>query len=139
MATSVFASGFFGTVTINGSECPVIQWSLSRTRTLVEFRNSLTGIYPFRDPTFGDIVASVVIDRDFANNPNGSPFYILPGQTLTNLVLYEKQTAKSAVNGPAHTISAAIINSTPVTTAVAGKVGYSFTAPINGTYTPPST
>ena len=138
MATPVFASGFFATMAIGTNELPVIEWSLARTRTLVEFKNSQTGIYPFRDPTFGDIIANVSIDRDFANNPNAAPYNILPGTTLVNCNFYERQTAKDALNGPVHVVSAMIISSAPVKCQVNGKDAYSFTAAINGTYTPPT-
>lgn len=135
---SVFAAGYNGTATINGVEVPIMGWSLRRTATVVDFKNSRTGVFPARDTTFQDISADLTLDRDFGsgNNPNS---LFQQGQTITNVILYEKQTAHQALNGPTHIISSMVVPAAPVSLNVNGKIVYSMTALITGTYTPPTT
>src|SRR3954462_5048285 len=98
-----FKSGLKATCTINGTEIPLINWSVRPAVTIQEFRNSKTGRVPKREATFVDLSGTVSYDFDFDANPF-STLNVVPGQKITNLKLYLNGTS-----GLFHSLPSAII------------------------------
>lgn len=141
MATPSYASGYDATITVTGltgvTDFPLMTWSMSRVAPAVLFRNSKTGPMPVAAPQgFQNATAEIVIDRDFANNPNAT---MVMGTTLGQCVFYENTTTHGGLTGgPAHTWAGGVVTSAPVECVVTGKIGYRYSLQINGTYTPPA-
>lgn len=141
----LFRSGKFGTVTVNGNnELPTMSWEVDPSVSIVDFRNSKTGNFPYREATFFDASVSVVLDIDFDLYPWASPANIVVGQLIT-AKFYLRQTAPGAFNGdfwafPQNGVSNAglIVTSNPHSLAIDGKNGTSFAAVISGPFTYPT-
>ena len=82
----------------------------------------------FRLPTFRDSMGSIVIDRDFANNPFAGGIDIQPSAILANLILYETAATKgSPTSGdPNFTLPYVLITSLGEQVVIDGKIGISF-------------
>lgn len=138
MSVGTYHSGFFGTAAVNGVELSVISWSVNPTSDIVVFKNSKTGRYPYREPTYIDVSnISIAVDYDFTQNPYQSPLTIQVGTTLASVNLYMHQTAAGSLNGPFWGFTSVVVVTTPQDLQVDGKIGTSFTCAINGPFTYP--
>ncbi|MGD0462163.1 MAG: hypothetical protein ABSB74_06720 [Tepidisphaeraceae bacterium] len=108
------------------------------TAQLVEFKNSKSGGYVLREATFKDCSVAIELDFDFGNNPFQTPYSIQPGTTLTNVKLCLHESAAGVLDGLAWTFSSLVVDSTPQSLKVDGKITTRFTAKGNGSYTPVS-
>ncbi len=138
MAASVFHSGSFGTAALGTNELSITAWSVQPTAQLVEFKNSKSGGFVLREATFKDCSVAIEMDFDFGNNPFQTPFSIQPGTTLTNVKLCLHQSAAGVLDGLAWTFSSLVVDSTPQSLKVDGKITSRFTAKGNGSFTPVS-
>lgn len=127
MSCPIFKAGFSGAATVGSAQVPVISWSVNPTVEIVEFKNSLSGVWVMRQPTFGDVSGSIVIDRDFSSNPFAGSLSLTVGTIITNLTLYEAAATKgSPTSGdPAYTFASVLITSTPEQVVIEGKIGIS--------------
>jgi hypothetical protein len=129
-----FHSGRKGTCTINGTEIPIISWRVNASAEMVRFRNSKTGKFSLVESTFLPLTFNVVLDFDFDAPPYVSPLNIVPGSSLTTVKLFINGTADTT---NCWTIPSAVVSSTPQDVSVEGKIGTSFAAEANGTYSMP--
>lgn len=137
-SSSVFYSGFYGSASVGANELALMMWSVTPTVQLVEFRNSRSGNYVVRQSTFSDVSGDLTVDYDFANDYFAAPFNLNPGTILTNLLLYLHQPSKSELSGPEWTFASVIIDSTPQTLDINGKIGTKFSFKgAGGNVTPP--
>jgi hypothetical protein len=127
-------SGYAGQVTINGTALPVVQWSGDFPSDIVVFKNSLVGAHPARASTFADCKVRVALDWDSAVNPFASPISLIQGSSVTNVkLLYNKNTPEG------WTITNMIVEATPTSVNIAGKIALSINLAINsGTITTPA-
>lgn len=122
MATPIFYAGFYGTAAIGANELAVTRWDVTPIVQTQEFKNSMSGPAVVRQPTFQDVSGTLDLDYDFANDPFASPPAIIVGSILTNLALYLHQSAKNALDGKKWVFPSIIIESTPMSLTVDGKV-----------------
>jgi hypothetical protein len=127
-----FHSGKTGTGTVNGTEVPLTDWAVDSSATIVQFINSKTGNYPKREATFRDLTGNFGIDFDFDANLFASPLSILAGVTVTNIKLYLNGTA-----GLYWGIASAVIQGTPQSLSVDGKIITRVNFATDGTVTAP--
>lgn len=117
-----FNSGFYSTATVNGIELPMNRWGVNASATMIEVNNSLSGVVPIPYPTFQHYTVSLTIDRSYTHNPFGSPInFNLTSGNLTNVRLYENQSAKSMLDGPVWVFSTVTIVDINQTVEIAGK------------------
>lgn len=83
-----YSSGFGGYATINGTQLPVVSWSVNNPADLVVFKNSTSGNHPNRVATYTDFTCTIVIDWDEANQPFAAPLSIVAGQIVAAVKLY---------------------------------------------------
>lgn len=126
-------SGFTGTATINGTELPVTDWSVSPSATILQFMNSLTGKHARKSATFEDASFSISFDWDDSNNPFASPLTITQGATITNV--------KLLLDGPTGALywsfPSAIVSGTPQSLQRAGKITTTLNCTADGTFAAP--
>lgn len=137
MAASVFHSGFGGTAAISGTELPITSWEVNPTAQLSEFKNSKSGGFVLRETTFKDCSVTLTIDYDFGNDPFGSPLSLFPGVSLSTVNLYLHQTTPDSLTGPAWAFTALVVEGTPQSLAVDGKIQTKIQCRGNGSYTAP--
>ena len=124
-----FHSGKDGKTTVNGNEVPITDWSVDPMATLVDFKNSKTGLFPKREATFRDATVSLGIDFDFDANPFAAPISITPGTTLTNTKLYLNGLA-----GLFHNFASLVVEGTPQQLSVEGKIITRVNCRVDGTF-----
>lgn len=143
--SNAFHSGKYGTATVNGTEIALIRWEVDPTVDIVRFLNSKTGSYPKREATFYDASVSLVFDYDFDAPSFSAPLLLYPGQIIQSK-LYLRQTAPSALNGTFWqfpktgldtTSNGLVIQGSPMSCDVDGKIGTSVSALITGAFTFP--
>lgn len=133
MATPQFLAGSTGAATIGGTAVAVTRWSVQPTTRMVEFINSQTGGFIQYQPTFKQGRVTIDLDFDFANNPFQAPTSIQVGSTLATVNLYLNGTS-----GKFWAFPTLIVESTPQTTELAGKVTTQVVCVISGTFTYPT-
>jgi hypothetical protein len=137
MSASVFHSGSFGTAALGTNELSVTAWEVQPTAQLVEFKNSKSGGYVLREATFKDCSVTITIDYDFGNDPFSAPYSIAPGATLTNVNLCLHQSTSGALDGPKWNFTSLVVDGTPQTLQVDGRISTRITSKGNGSYTAP--
>lgn len=146
-----FRSGKLGTATINGNgvsnEIPLISWDVEPSVDIVMFRNSKTGNFPYREATFFDATVSLVLDVDFDAYPFAAPTNLYVGQLLSPVFLYLRQPAGPSTFGGdfwrfpkvgAPASAGLIVQSTPMSLSIDGKVGTSVTCVASGPFQYPT-
>lgn len=140
-----FRSGKFGTATVNGAnELPTVSWEVDPSVSVIDFRNSKTGNFPYREATFFDCSVSIVLDIDFDLYPFAAPANIIVGQLIT-AKLYLRQTAPSTFSGhfwefpkPATPNAGLIVVTNPHSMVIDGKNGTSFACLTTGPFNYPT-
>lgn len=122
-------SGLLGTVTVNGTELPITNWSTSPTAQVIPFVNSLSGGHPNKLGGITDGgMFSFSYDWDDNNTPFSAPLSLRVGQTITNVKLFIDGSAGSRFKS----IPSAIVVGTPLGVEVAGKISGSVVATVDG-------
>lgn len=133
-----YHAGIGGTVTINGTELALTRWSVNPSATIVAFMNSKTGKFAKKQSTFEDCDFSFSIDYDDAANAFAAPLTLAPGQTITQVKLFLDNTAVGLPpNGEYWHFPSAIIQRTPQTLEVVGRIETTIDCTSDGTYGTP--
>lgn len=105
-----FHSGLTGTVTVNGTELPIKNWSVNPDVREAATDNSKSGGFILRESSGGKTCQfSFQHDFDFDANPFASPINLVIGQKITNTKLFLNGTAGLFWNFPS-----AVVRSTPM-------------------------
>lgn len=128
-----FHAGQLGSATINGVTLPILSWKVQPRSEIVAFKNSKTGAYPQREATFKDARVELALDLDFDNYPFASSPGIVIGATITNVKLF-----MYGASGDFWLFPSMIVESNPMDVVIDGKIGTSFTALPNGTFSYPT-
>ena len=137
MSASVFHSGSFGTAAIGSNELSITGWEVQPTAQLVEFKNSKSGGYVLREATFKDCAVVLQLEYDFGNDPFASPYSIGVGVTLSSVNLFLHQSGASTLDGPKWAFTSLVVDTTPQSLQIDGKITTRVTAKGNGSFTTP--
>jgi len=134
MSASIYRSGSGGTAALGTTELSILRWRVTPVAQLNEFRNSKSGTCPIREASFKDCLVELDLDFDFANNPLQSPVGISVGAVLNNAKLCLHQSVAGALDGPAWSFTALVVDSTPQELLVDGKITTRVTAKPSGSF-----
>lgn len=121
MATPVFHNGRLANATFNGTDITLTDWVLGQETDITVFKNSgILSLIPQYEGAWQSFPISMKIDRDYANNPWGSPLNLAPALQLTNVILYEHQSAPGQLDGPFWSFANGIVKAVPLSANVNG-------------------
>jgi hypothetical protein len=133
-----FHSGTGGTVTIGGVELPVTSWSVDPSVEIVPFRNSKSGGYSIKEPTYKDANFTVEVDFDYDANPFAVAGGLTIGTTVSAVKLFLRGAGTVPTAQPYWSFPSAIIVSTPQRNETNGRLTTTFNMTANGAFTYPS-
>lgn len=122
MGAIQYHNGYTGTAFAGTQELSIISWNVNPTTGTTEFKTSKSGGFVIRETNFKDCTVSIVIEYDFGNAPFKTPSTITLGTTLTDVQLFLHQTVSGALDGPKWQFSALVVDATPQSLAVDGKI-----------------
>ena len=97
MAAPIFYNGYLGTAAFGTTELSVVQWRVGGRADTTKFKNSRTGPIPVYAGSFSEYPISLTLDFDNANGIFSAPVSLAVSTVLTNMNLYQHQSAKSAL------------------------------------------
>lgn len=122
-----FQSGIDGKAFVGASELAIIGWTTNPTSEVQRFRNSKTGRFTLKEPTFKDVTGTVTIEHDF-DDPIfelGTP--IEAGEFIEDVKLYlRKNDTAPLATEPYWSFPSMLVTSTPQSLEVDGKIQTSF-------------